>query len=209
MGGNMPDILNRDFECLEHNNRVQLRLRRLIFPLTLFVFFLAIFIITSVLTQGIPDRLLQDNGPMIENYSDVPLSDSRFTDNSDGTITDNVTGLMWTKNANLPETYKTWKQALDYVASMNSGAKPNFGYGDWRLPQISELENLVNEEVYGPAFPLEYPFINRQDHYWSSRNYGYTSYIEWTNKMINYYMYAISKYDDVSYVWPVRSASSP
>jgi len=49
----------------------------------------------------------------------------RFTDNGDGTMTDNLTGLMWTTNANLPGGYKTWQQALDYVAGMNAGTYPN------------------------------------------------------------------------------------
>ncbi|KJU86166.1 secreted protein containing DUF1566, partial [Candidatus Magnetobacterium bavaricum] len=45
----------------------------------------------------------------------------RFTDNGNQTVTDNLTGLMWTKDANLPAATKTWQQALDYVTSMNAG----------------------------------------------------------------------------------------
>ncbi|KJU86361.1 secreted protein containing DUF1566, partial [Candidatus Magnetobacterium bavaricum] len=37
------------------------------------------------------------------------------------TVTDNLTGLVWTKDANLPAATKTWQQALDYVTSMNAG----------------------------------------------------------------------------------------
>ncbi len=46
---------------------------------------------------------------------------TRFSASGD-CVTDNLTGLMWAKKANLPNGTKTWQQALDYVASMNSGA---------------------------------------------------------------------------------------
>jgi len=49
----------------------------------------------------------------------------RFTDNGDGTITDNRTRLMWTKDAGTPTVgscaggIKTWQGALDYVTCLN------------------------------------------------------------------------------------------
>ncbi len=58
-------------------------------------------------------------------------------------VNDNLTGLMWVKNANLPNATKTWQGALDYVASINSDSGL-CGYKDWRLPNINELVSLVN-----------------------------------------------------------------
>lgn len=84
----------------------------------------------------------------------------RFTDNGDGTVTDNLTGLVWLKDANCIATQYpgfdndgtpgngrvTWQHALDFVAGINSGTFPNCGAGhtDWRLPNINELESLVH-----------------------------------------------------------------
>ena len=52
----------------------------------------------------------------------VAWPDSRFTVNGD-CITDNMTGLMWSKDGNIPNGYRTWQQVLDYVTSINSGAR--------------------------------------------------------------------------------------
>ena len=43
----------------------------------------------------------------------VAWSSPRFTNNGNGAMTDNLTGLVWSQNANLPAALKTWHQALD------------------------------------------------------------------------------------------------
>jgi hypothetical protein len=102
----------------------------------------------------------------------VAWPDPRFADNGDGTITDNLTGLMWTKDANLPDGSKMWYQALNYVARMNAGIYKNFGYTDWRLPNRKELFSLIDRSQDHPALPAGHPFTNVQDRaYWSSSNY--------------------------------------
>ncbi|KJU86149.1 protein containing DUF1566 [Candidatus Magnetobacterium bavaricum] len=75
----------------------------------------------------------------------------RFYDNGDNTITDTSTGLMWTKDANLPQQIKSWQEALDFVASMNTDSG-TYGYKDWRLPGKDEFESLV---VDGRAWAFE------------------------------------------------------
>ncbi|MCX6791855.1 MAG: DUF1566 domain-containing protein, partial [Candidatus Gottesmanbacteria bacterium] len=81
----------------------------------------------------------------------------RFTDHGN-TVTDNLTGLMWIRNANLPGVYKTWQQALDYVKGMNAGTyDENFGYTDWRLPNRKELHSLTDYSRYNPAIPSGHP----------------------------------------------------
>lgn len=58
-----------------------------------------------------------------------------YTDNGDGTITDNVTGLMWVKERG---SRMGWNAAMAGAASCSTG-----GYADWRVPTIRELYSLM------------------------------------------------------------------
>ena len=134
----------------------------------------------------------------------------RFTDNGD-TVTDNLTSLMWTKNANVPGASKTWQEALDYVKGMNNGTYPNFGYTDWHLPNRKELYSLVDHTQYNPALPSGHSFTNVQlGSYWSSTTdaqhtsdawYVYFPYgwVGFTSKTLSY---------DPNFVWPVRAGQA-
>ena len=130
----------------------------------------------------------------------------RFTDYGNGVVTDNLTGLMWTTNTNLPNGLLTWQQALDYVKGMNDGTYPNFGYIDWRLPNRKELYSLTDFSRYGPALPSGHPFTNVQaNFYWSSTSYaGYPD----GASVVNIWGVGAVDYDYKSYqgyyVWPVR-----
>ncbi len=63
-----------------------------------------------------------------------------FVDNGDGTITDNATALMWTQ-ADSGEGMD-WETALAYAQEMNDA---NYlGYSDWRLPNVKELQSIVD-----------------------------------------------------------------
>lgn len=67
-----------------------------------------------------------------ENYGQ-----NNFTDNGDGTITDSATGLMWMQDDSGEG--MTWESALEYAES-----KEFAGYTDWRLPNIKELQSIVD-----------------------------------------------------------------
>ena len=58
-------------------------------------------------------------------------------DNGDGTVTDHATGLMWAK-ADSGEVMD-WDAALAYAENSTLG-----GYGDWRLPNVKELQSIVD-----------------------------------------------------------------
>lgn len=58
-----------------------------------------------------------------------------YTDNLDGTVTDNVTQLMWTQD---PGTKMTYEDAIKNAPRCKTG-----GHTDWRLPTIKELYSLI------------------------------------------------------------------
>jgi len=104
-----------------------------------------------------------------ESQAGVEWPEPRFTVSGD-CVTDNLTGLMWAKNGNLPNGTKTWQGALDYVASINYGSGL-CGHKDWRLPNVNELESLINSGEANTANWLNSQgFSNVQsNYYWSPR----------------------------------------
>jgi hypothetical protein len=139
----------------------------------------------------------------------VAWPEPRFTDNNNGTVTDNLTGLIWQKNANAFG-YKSWNEALDYANNLQSG---DYGLtdeskaGDWRLPNIRELLSLVDYGRYVPGVPVDHPFIELQGtYYWSSTTYASGPNNAWA-LYINYsYTNTYDKTDNGCCVWCVRNA---
>ena len=131
----------------------------------------------------------------------------RFVDNGDGAVTDRLTGLMWTKNANLHSVCITWYQAMDYVAGMNAGTYQNYGHTDWRVPNINELESLLNaDEENTSAWLNSKGFSNVQPlYYWSSTTNAYFPSFAWFAGMRNGFLYDGNKSSNCYYVWPVRA----
>lgn len=89
----------------------------------------------------------------------VAWPNPRFTDNANGTVTDNLTGLMWMKNANVrsdcagtAELPVNWATALASAAACNAGAG-YAGQTDWRLPSNREMLSLIHYGFTGPAVP--------------------------------------------------------
>ena len=72
-------------------------------------------------------------------YGDTVSAASRFTDNGDGTITDNKLGLMWAKHDNRKNI--GWKQAEAWTKKKFAKTIKS-KYTDWRLPTIDELSSL-------------------------------------------------------------------
>ncbi len=152
----------------------------------------------------------------------VAWPDPRFTDNGDQTITDNLTGLMWTKDANAPGpeacepgTAKTWQEALDYVACLNSNNYLN--HSDWRLPNINELESLVNADQEDQASWLNTQgFVN----IWSDGGWAWLSICWWSSssyKVDASQAWVFDPYEGCvvfipktfyRYAWPVRAGDS-
>ncbi|MBI5376534.1 MAG: DUF1566 domain-containing protein [Candidatus Schekmanbacteria bacterium] len=129
----------------------------------------------------------------------------RFTDNGDGTVSDNLTGLMWTKSANSGATTSTWQEALDTVAGMNSASGTD-GYTDWRLPNMNELKSLLDFSEDYPSLPQGHPFTGvRQDYYWTSSTLTAVPGSAFVVSMdISHVYYYSKKIEDYYGIWPVR-----
>jgi len=105
-----------------------------------------------------------------------------YTDNGDGTMTDNNTGLMW-KRCSEPDTQTsgctgthstyTWQAAITQCEGLTYAT-----YSDWRLPNAKELWSITKLE------PGAAPYIDQtafpgtvSNWYWSATTYpNYTDY---------------------------------
>lgn len=116
-----------------------------------------------------------------EKQAGATAPSPRFTDNKNGTVTDNLTGLIWLKDGNCTDTaggivrstgLLNWPSALTWcnnLASGKCGLSDNSVAGDWRLPNVNEMRSLVDYSRHDPVLPSGHPFINAQSvWYWTS-----------------------------------------
>ncbi len=68
-----------------------------------------------------------------------------YTNNGDGTVTDNITGLMWSRSSDLNgDRTIDYGDKLTYDEAVAGAGKFRLaGYSDWRLPTIKELYSLI------------------------------------------------------------------
>lgn len=95
-----------------------------------------------------------------------------YTDNGDGTITDNATRLMWEKkdqSGSVHDAFKTYSWGMntspytmngtvvtDFLATLNAGT--GFaGHTDWRIPTRFELESILD---LANSYPAVDPVFN-------------------------------------------------
>ena len=139
----------------------------------------------------------------------VPWPEPRLTDNADGTVTDNLTRLIWLKNANCFVGGRDWYGALISSNDLESGScglTDNSSKGDWRLPNRNELLSLVYTQTLGIKIPEGHPFLNvLEGHYWTSS----TSWSNFGAGAYYLYLYDASVSQDgkagtINCVWPVR-----
>jgi hypothetical protein len=136
----------------------------------------------------------------------VALVTPRFTDNGDGTVIDNQTGLIWLKDANCFG-QRAWADAIadcNDLASGSCGLTDGSNAGEWRLPQIKELQSLIDFSNSYPALPFGHPFTDwRSSTYWSSTTLASESPAAWFVDMSVGRVYNFPKFY-AYYVWPVR-----
>ena len=77
---------------------------------------------------------------------------------------DDWTGLRWTRSAGNARC--TWEEALH--AAVGLSQERFGGITHWRLPNIRELESLIDLKRHSPALPVGHPFQDVGEGYWSS-----------------------------------------
>ncbi|MBX9867380.1 MAG: DUF1566 domain-containing protein [Burkholderiales bacterium] len=96
--------------------------------------------------------------------------DSRYTAQGD-TVVDNLTGLSWQKNPSINRggEHVSWQDALKGCQSYTSSTG-GVTYNDWRLPNVIELQSLLNADENTLFENLnQFGFTGiKQGFYWSS-----------------------------------------
>ena len=103
---------------------------------------------------------------------------STFVDNEDGTVTDIATGLIWQQAGPTDQEGSartmTWEEALTYCEELELAGKD-----DWRLPNINELQSIVDYTAYDPSVDVTIFPDTQSGSYWSSTTYDPNSDIAW------------------------------
>ena len=111
--------------------------------------------------------------------------ENSLTDNGDGTITDAATALMWAQDDEGLQV--NWEDALAHAGSASVG-----GYNDWRVPNVKELQSIVDysrspsatdASAQGPAIDALFtstPMTNEAGdsdygYYWTGTSANFTS----------------------------------
>lgn len=90
--------------------------------------------------------IVYDGALFYGQNSNYPGNIPSYTDNGDGTVSDNVTGLMWSKSPDL-----NGDGIINYDDKISLEESEQFikeftlaGYTDWRIPTIKELYSLID-----------------------------------------------------------------
>lgn len=92
--------------------------------------------------------------------ADYSINTPSFTDNGNGTITDNVTGLVWQKEDDGGG--RNYSDAVSYCQDLSLGSISN-----WRMPGKQELQGIINYGNSSPAAFTAYFTNTKSEVYWS------------------------------------------
>jgi hypothetical protein len=118
-----------------------------------------------------------------------------------GVVLDKATDLRWLQNGNLPEAVMDWRTAFDRIDDMNR--KALWGYSNWRVPNIVELESLTDMGRHSPALPVDHLFEQVQNYYWSATTSIYHREYAWVLYMIDGAVGVGYKPLSEFFLWPV------
>ncbi len=144
------------------------------------------FILDGFLYSDEFSNLCKEYG--IEPTERIPQERHSYTRNSNDTVTDNITGLIWQDNeeATGDSNLKTWKASVDYCSNLDFAGSTN-----WRLPTIDELVYIADKSKSSPSIDSSFNYIynayNYYYSYWSSTptNNAYLSEGAWVVSFYN------------------------
>lgn len=103
-----------------------------------------------------------------------------YTDNGDGTVTDNNTGCMWEikvagggsclTDLHAVDAWCDWADATGaWIAALNAEGPTGYaGYSDWRLPNVKQLQSIVDFGEYAPAIDPAFAGETASTYHWSA-----------------------------------------
>ncbi|WP_267928625.1 DUF1566 domain-containing protein [Desulfolithobacter dissulfuricans] len=124
----------------------------------------------------------------------------RFSTVKDAVL-DRLTGLTWTRQANLCKAPVTWQEALRTVNDLNRSGFA--GRHTWHLPSINELESLVDAGNHSPALPPDHPFTELQEGYWTATTSFFETDWAWVLYLHKGACGVSHKSRPLFHVWPV------
>ena len=106
------------------------------------------------------------------------IGDERFTrvDGVEPVVEDNVTGLEWqgclsgqseSDCSTGPYVRRTWQDSLTLCEDLSWG-----DYEDWRLPNIKELDSIVDDHEFFPSINISVFPETPINYFWASTSYG-------------------------------------
>jgi hypothetical protein len=144
----------------------------------------------------VPDPV-QDGG----SVSGLSWPAERFVPASDA-VRDRLTGLEWLRQDSLSREEVSWAEAFRLVSALNAELPSNGRL--WRLPNINELESLVDCSCHSPALPANHSFPGIREVYWSSTTSFYEPDWAWALYLNKGALGVGVKRARNFHVWPVR-----
>ena len=89
------------------------------------------------------------------------LTEANLTKGTNDIVTDNVSGLMWQDNLAAKTTNVLFEAAIENCKNLELG-----GYKDWRLPNVNEMNLIMDDTKSSPAISSK--FQNSATYYWTS-----------------------------------------